>query len=91
MTYSAEFLAQVTKSVEELSTSIRQACTFYDINKSTLQNRLKDSSIKLTCNKPPKILYRYIKFKLYLREEMLRTKKPSSPSCLALIFITIYL
>ena len=33
--------------------SIRQACAFYDISKVTLQNWLKDSSIKLTRNKPP--------------------------------------
>ena len=33
--------------------SIRQACTFYDISKATLQNWLKNSNIKLTRNKPP--------------------------------------
>ena len=53
MTYSADFRAQVIKSVEEQGMSIRQACTFQDISKATLQNWLKDSSIKLTRNKPP--------------------------------------
>ena len=53
MTYSADFRAQVIKSVEEQDMSIRQACTFYDISKATLQNWLKDPSIKLTRNKPP--------------------------------------
>ena len=33
--------------------SIRQACTFYNISKATLQNWLKDPSIKLTRNKTP--------------------------------------
>ena len=53
MTYSADFRAQVIKSVEQQGMSIRQACAFYDISKATLQNWLKDSSIKLTRNKPP--------------------------------------
>ena len=33
--------------------SIRKACAFYGISKATLQNWLKDPSIKLTRNKPP--------------------------------------
>ena len=53
MTYSADFRAQVLKSVEQQGMSIRQACAFYDISKATLQNWLKDPSIKLTRNKPP--------------------------------------
>ena len=53
MTYSADFRAQVIKSVEEQGMSIRQACAFYDISKATLQIWLKDSSIKLTRNKSP--------------------------------------
>ena len=53
MTYSADFRAQVIKSVEKQGMSIRQACTFYDISKATLQNWLKEPSIKLTRNKPP--------------------------------------
>ena len=53
MTYLADFRAQVIKSVEQQGMSIRQACAFYDISKATLQNWLKDSSIKLTRNKPP--------------------------------------
>ena len=53
MTYSADFRAQVLKSVEQQDMSIRQACAFYDISKATLQNWLKDPSIKLTRNKPP--------------------------------------
>ena len=53
MTYSADFRAQVIKSVKQQDMSIRQACEFYDISKVTLQNWLKDSSIKLIRNKPP--------------------------------------
>ena len=53
MTYSADFRAQVIKSVEQQGMSIRQACAFYDISKATLQNWLKGPSIKLTRNKPP--------------------------------------
>ena len=53
MTYSADFRTQVIKSVEQQDMSIRQACAFYDISKATLQNWLKDPSIKLTRNKPP--------------------------------------
>ena len=41
------------KSVKQQGMSIRQACAFYDISKATLQNWLKDPSIKLTRNKPP--------------------------------------
>ena len=48
MTYSADFRSQVIKSVEEQDMSIRQAFAFYDISKATLQNWLKDPSIKLT-------------------------------------------
>ena len=53
MTYSADLRAQVLKSVEKQGMSIRQACAFYDISKATLQNWLKDPSIKLTRNKTP--------------------------------------
>ena len=53
MTYSADFRSQVLKSVKQQGMSIRQACAFYDISKATLQNWLKDPSIKLTRNKPP--------------------------------------
>ena len=53
MTYSADFRAQVIKSVKQQGMSIRQACAFYDISKATLQNWLKDPNIKLTRNKPP--------------------------------------
>lgn len=53
MTYSADFRAQVIKSVKQQGMSIRQACVFYNISKATLQCWLKDSSIKLTRNKPP--------------------------------------
>ena len=52
MTYSADFRAQVLKSVKQQGMSIRQACAFYDISKATLQNWLKEPSIKLTRNKP---------------------------------------
>ena len=53
MTYSADFRAQVIKSVKNKDMSIRQACTFYNISKTALQRWLKDSSIKQTRNKPP--------------------------------------
>ena len=53
MTYSVNFRAQAIKSVEEQGMGIRQACIFYDISKATLQNWLKEPSIKLTRNKPP--------------------------------------
>ena len=53
MTYSADFRAQVIKSVKSKDMSIRQACTFYNISKTALQRWLKDSSIKQTRNKPP--------------------------------------
>ncbi|MDN3454717.1 helix-turn-helix domain-containing protein, partial [Psychrobacter sp. APC 3350] len=53
MIYSADFRAQVIKSGEQQCMSIRQAGTCYSISKATLQNRLKEPSIKLTRNKPP--------------------------------------
>ena len=53
MTYSADFRAQVIKSVKQQDMSIRHASAFYDISKATLQNWLKEPSIKLTRNKPP--------------------------------------
>ena len=36
MTYSADFRAQVIKSVKNKDMSIRQACTFYNISKTAL-------------------------------------------------------
>ena len=48
MFYLVDFRAQVIKSVEQQDMSIRQACAFYDISKATLQNWLKDPSIKQT-------------------------------------------
>ena len=57
MTYLADFCTQVLKSVEQQGMSIREACVFYDISKATLQNWLKNPSIKMTRNKiPTKIL-----------------------------------
>jgi transposase len=53
MTYSADFRAKVIKSVKNKDMSIRQACIFYDISKTTLQRWLKNPSIKQTRNKPP--------------------------------------
>ena len=35
MTYSADFRAQVIKSVKQQGMSIRQACAFYNINPSS--------------------------------------------------------
>ena len=53
MTYSADFRAQVIKSVKNKDMSIRKACTFYNVSKTALQRWLKDSSIKQTRDKPP--------------------------------------
>ena len=53
MTYSADFRAQVIKSIKQKNMSIRQACTFYNISKTTLQRWLKNSSIKQTRSKLP--------------------------------------
>ncbi|MFZ3142993.1 IS630 transposase-related protein [Psychrobacter glacincola] len=53
MTYSADFRDQVVKNIKQKDMSIRQACVFYNISKTTLQRWLKDPSIKLTRNKPP--------------------------------------
>ena len=53
MIYSADFRAQVIKSVKNKDMSIRQACTFYNVSKTALQRWLKDSSIKQTRDKPP--------------------------------------
>ena len=53
MTYSADFRAQVIKSVKNKDMSIRQACTFYNVSKTALQRWLKDSSIKQTRDKAP--------------------------------------
>ena len=53
MTYSADFRSQVIKSVKNKDMSIRQACTFYDISKTTLQRWLKNPIIKKTRDKPP--------------------------------------
>ena len=53
MTYSADFRSQVIKSVKNKDMSIRQACTFYDITKTTLQRWLKNPIIKKTRDKPP--------------------------------------
>jgi len=43
----------VIKNTKQQGMSITQACAFYDIRKATLQNWLKEPSIKLTRNKPP--------------------------------------
>ena len=53
MTYSADFRTQVIKSVKDKDMSIREACIFYDISKTTLQRWLKNPSIKQTRDKPP--------------------------------------
>ena len=53
MTYSADFRTQVIKSVKDKDMSIRQACIFYDISKTTLQRWLKNPSIKQTRDKSP--------------------------------------
>jgi len=53
MTYSADFQAQVVKSVKEQDMSIRQACTFYNISRTALQRWLKNPSIKKIWDKLP--------------------------------------
>ena len=53
MTYSADFRAQVMKSIKNKDMSIHQACTFYSISKTKLQRWLKNPSIKQNRNKPP--------------------------------------
>ena len=53
MTYSADFRAQVIKNIKQKDMSIRQACTFYNISKSTLQRWLIDPSIQTTRVKTP--------------------------------------
>ncbi len=53
MTYSADFRAQVIKSVKNKDMSIRQACTFYNVSKTALQRWLKNPIIKQTRDKPP--------------------------------------
>ena len=42
ITYSADFLAQVIKSVKQSDISIRQTYTFYNVSKTALQRWLKD-------------------------------------------------
>ncbi|SNT69898.1 IS630 transposase-related protein [Psychrobacter sp. LV10R520-6] len=53
MTYSTDFRAQVIKNIKQQDMSIRQACAFYNIGKTTLQRWLKNPSIKQTRDKPP--------------------------------------
>ena len=53
MTYSADFRAEVIKNIKQKDMSIRQACTFYNISKSTLQRWLIDPSIQTTRVKAP--------------------------------------
>ena len=53
MTYSADFREQVIKNIKQKDMSIRQACTFYNISKSTLQRWLIDPSIQTTIVKAP--------------------------------------
>ena len=52
MTYSADFRAQVIKSVKNRDMSIRESCTFYNVSKTALQRWLKNPTIKQTRNKP---------------------------------------
>ncbi len=57
MTYSADFRAQVIKSVKNKDMSIREACIFYNISKTALQRWLKTQvSNKLGINHPVKYL-----------------------------------
>ena len=53
MTYSADFGAQVIKSVKNKDMTIREACTFYSVSKTALQRWLKNPTIKQNRNKPP--------------------------------------
>ncbi|WP_352338422.1 helix-turn-helix domain-containing protein [Psychrobacter sp. 16-MNA-CIBAN-0192] len=45
MTYSADFRAQMIKNIEERGMSIREACTFYNVSKTTLHRWLKNPGI----------------------------------------------
>lgn len=53
MTYSADFRAQVVKSVKNKDMSICQACTFYNVSKTALHRWLKNPNIKQTRYKSP--------------------------------------
>ena len=53
MTYSADFRAQVIKSVKNKDMTIREACTFYDVSKTALQRWLKNPTIKQSRDKAP--------------------------------------
>ena len=53
MTYSADFRAQVIKSVKNQDMTIRQACIFYNVSKTALQRWLKNPTIKQSRDKPP--------------------------------------
>ena len=53
MTYSADFRAQVIKSVKNKDMTIREACTFYSISKTALQRWLKNPAIKQSRDKAP--------------------------------------
>lgn len=53
MTYTSEFREKVILSIEKNEMSIRQACSFYCISKTTLQRWLKSPVMKKTRNKPP--------------------------------------
>ncbi len=53
MTYSADFRAQVIKSVKNKDMTIREACTFYDVSKTALQRWLKNPTIKQSRDKVP--------------------------------------
>ena len=56
------------KSVENKDMSIRQACTFYNISKTTLQRWLKNQVIKQTRDKLPNKLPNKIPNKLLLKD-----------------------
>lgn len=53
MTYSADFRAQVIRSVKNKDMTIREACTFYDVSKTALQRWLKNPTIKQSRDKAP--------------------------------------
>ena len=53
MTYSSEFRTTVIKKLEQKQISIRQACSIYNIGKTTLQRWLKNPDIKESRDKPP--------------------------------------
>lgn len=89
MIYSVDFRAQVIKNFKQKKMSIRQACTFYNVSRRTLQRLLIGPSIQVTrvkalMNIPNETLLKYVNQYpndyLYEREQRLNCRK-SRVSC----------